>query len=188
MQKFLKISTGDTKLYIEGEIVNPEMRGQFMDDETYTAVLDNTIIVCTDTVIINRERRTFFLAKRAVRPMAGIWWIGGRRKKGETPTEGIHRNFKRETNLDLNTDRFKFIAITEYIWQDREQKPYNKGSQNFCHQFFIELTEKELNKAKKHLEQTEYDSDFGLQEFDRNRLIQEKVHPVILDVFDKIFP
>ncbi|MBI2436672.1 MAG: NUDIX domain-containing protein [Candidatus Magasanikbacteria bacterium] len=182
-----RIHTGSTILYIEGEGIRPEMRGGFMRDEIYSAAIDNMIIVCTDTVIIDRQGQTFYLAKRSVRPMAGLWWIGGRRNKGETPLEGMRRNFKREAGLGLPQERFSFVAMTEYLWQDRAQEPTEKGSHNLAHTFATELSPEELKIARKQLETREYDPLFGLQEFDRARLVEEDVHPVILDVYDLIF-
>ncbi|MCK5084571.1 MAG: NUDIX hydrolase [Candidatus Pacebacteria bacterium] len=179
------VKTGDTSLYIEGCTVKKEQRGRFMSDEAYKEVLDNTIFVCTDVVIVNLKNPVFYLAKRVINPMQGIFWIGGRRKKGEAPLEGIQRNFRRETGLDLSADKFKFVTFVEYIWQIREQEPQDNGSQNVAHQFMIELTDEELNAIE--LSPDEYDFEFGLQKFNRNRLEKDNVHPVILDVFDKIF-
>ena len=174
-------------LYIEGGIVRPEMMGRFIDYAVHTVVIDNMIIVCVDAVIVNQERRTFYLAKRVVRPMPGIWWIGGSRKKGYAPLDGICLKFKDETGLDLPSERFTFVTMTEYLWQDREQMPQVNGSHNICHQFAVELTEDELELVRAGLDKKEYDSNYGLQEFDRDRLVAEDVHPVILEVFDKIF-
>lgn len=185
--KVHRYKTGTTALYVEGDGVRPEMRGGFMDEATYTAVVDNTIIVCTDAVIINRRRCTFLLAKRAVRPMKGLWWIGGRRQKGELPIEAMCRNFRRETGLDLPRDRFSFVTVTEYLWQDREQVPQEKGSHNIAHQFMVELTGDEFIIAQGHLDKKEYEIGHGLKEFDWDQLVDAEVHPMILDLYDMIF-
>jgi len=186
--EYNRVRLGPFSLYIEGDGVRPEMQGGYMSDDVYNVVLNNTIIVCTDVVIINSDRRILYLAKRVARPMPGLWWIGGRRVKGETAIEGIQRNFRRETGLDLPLDRFEYVTMTEYLWQDREQKPQENGSHNLCHQFSIELTEAELDATRQGLEIREYDPKFGLQEFDRKRLVAMRVHPVIVEVFDTIFP
>lgn len=185
---YKRVETGELSLYVERGELRPEMRGGFMSDAAYLEVLDNTIIVCTDTIIVNHRRRTVYLAKRATKPMKGLWWIGGRRNKAEAPLEGIRRNFKRETGLDLPGRRFKFVTITEYIWTDREQSPQEKGSHNLCHQFAVELNDSELATARQGLEKREYDREFGLKEFDRAALVAAGVHPVILEVYDLIFP
>ena len=162
-----------------------------MSDAAYKEVIDNTILVCTDVVIVNIEKRVVCLAKRIVDPMRGIFWIGGRRKKGETPLEGMQRNFRREAGFDLPADRFKFVTFVEYIWQIREQEPQENGAQNVAHQFMIELTDEELNTVSRGLSPDEYDSGYGLQRFNRDRLKSEvekgNIHPVVMDVFNTIF-
>ncbi len=183
-----RIRTGSLSLYVEGVKILNEMRGGFMDASTYTSVVDHTIIVCTDAVIVETQRKTFFLAKRAVRPMKGLWWIGGRRRKGEVPVEAMRRTFLRETNLDISSERFIFTAITEYLWRDREQEPCNRGSHNLCHQFVVELTQQERALAASNLDTHEYERDYGLKEFDRPSLVAHDVHPVILETYDELFP
>jgi ADP-ribose pyrophosphatase YjhB (NUDIX family) len=183
---FCRVGRGASALYVEGEI-RPEMRGGFMSDAAYAEALDNMIIVCSDVVIVDGSRELFYLAKRAQKPMAGIWWIGGRRQKGETARESMVRAFRRETGLLLHPDRFEFVMMVEYLWQDREQEPQECGSQNLAHQFMVELTAEERTRAVQGLERQEYDHVFGLQPYDRDRLISEAVHPVILDTYDKVF-
>ncbi len=183
-----RVLTGDLSLYVEGKTIREEMLGGFMDAVTYTAVVDHTIIVCTDAVIVDVKRRTFFLAKRCVRPMRGLWWIGGRRRKGETPTEAMQRNFFQETSLHLPAKRFVFTTITEYLWKSRKQIPRDHGSHNLCHQFTVELSSTERTLAARSLEMREYQREYGLQEFNRARLVTEKVHPVILETYDTVFP
>ena len=110
-------------------------------------------------------------------------------KKWETPKQGMHRNFKRETDLDLTVDRFNFVTMTEYLWPDREQSPQENGSHNLCHQFVVELNDVELQKARENLSSEEYDHEFGLKEFNYTQLLDiEELHPVILEVYNKIFP
>lgn len=181
-----EVKTGPLTLHIEGE-VRQEMRGGFMEEEVFSAAVDHMIIACTDVVVINRERRTLFLCRRAVRPMKGLWVIGGRRRKGETPLEGIRRCFKRETGLDLPEGRFDFVLVTEHLWQDREQEPRDHGLHYLGHQFSIELTQEEFAHARDHLDSVEFDAEFGLQEFTRERLIQERAHPVLLLIYNVIF-
>ncbi len=186
--KVKSVSTGHFSLYVEGDMVREQMRGGFMDDVTYAAMVDHTIIVCTDAVVVDPQRRTFFLARRVARPMKGLWWIGGRRRKGETPQEAMCRNFLRETGLSLPSERFDLATIMEYLWQDREQEPSGRGSHNLAHQFTVCLTPTELATAAHNLDQREYDLGLGLQEFDRARLVTEHAHHAILDLYDTVFP
>ena len=174
------------KLYVEDP--THRMERTFLNEETYEQAMRAMIIVCTDTVIMNRKRKTIYLAKRAIKPMQGLWWIGGRRLTGENALSSVHRCFRRETGLDLHAMRFALVDIAEYLWQDRQQQPQNVGSHNLCHTFAVELNNTELKQAKSGLEKQEYESGFGLKEFGRYDLVQNEVHQVILDVYDKIFP
>ena len=173
------------KLYVENR--THRMERTFLSDETYEQAMRGMIIVCTDGVIINRDRKTIYLAKRAIKPMQGLWWIGGRRLPSENALTSVGRCFKRETGLDIRPNRFTFVDMAEYLWKDRQQVPQSAGSHNLCHTFAVELNYAELEQAKSGLEKQEYESKFGLQEFNRDRLVHAQVHPVILDIYDKIF-
>ncbi|MBI4437755.1 hypothetical protein HY631_02285 [Candidatus Uhrbacteria bacterium] len=181
-----KIQTGPLSLYVQGE-VREEMRGGHMEDRVFASTIDHLIVVCTDAVIINRVRRTLYLCRRCVRPMRGLWVIGGRRRKGETPLAAMSARFQRETGLVLPQERFVFLMVTEYLWQDREQEPADRGMHYLGHQFVVELTNRELLYATLHLEPTEFDRAYGIQEFTRDRLVCEDVHPVLLEIYDSIF-
>ncbi|MFA4845813.1 MAG: NUDIX domain-containing protein [Patescibacteria group bacterium] len=185
--KVQRIETGPLTLYVEGEI-REEMRGGHMGDAVFAAAVDHMIIACVDVAIVNRARRTLLLCRRRVRPMRGLWVIGGRRRKGETPITAMCRSFQRETGLELPEERFVFVMITEYLWQDRQQKPVDHGSHNLAHQFVIELTDTELASAAEHLDPVEFDRFHGIQEFTRGRLVEERVHPAILQIYDTVFP
>ena len=164
------------------------MKGGFMSDVVYTEVMDHTIVACADAVIVDRSQKIFYLAKRISLPWRGVWCIGGRRRKGETPLESVKHNFQRETGLELAEERFSFVTITEYIFQERAQEPRNKGSHTTCHQFWVELTSGELERVERGLDKEEYEQEFGLQKYDRQRLVEEEVCPPILLFYDLIFP
>ncbi len=187
--KVTRVETGCQSLYREGDMIRREMRGGYISEGAYGEVVDNMIIVCADVVIVDRSREVLWLAKRSVRPMRGVWWIGGRRNKGEFPVEAMMRNFRRETCLDLPEGRFfPFPSMMEYLWQDREQAPQDKGSHNLCNLFMVKLWPAELSLVAGGLTNREYDSEFGLQSFSRGRLVRDGVHPVILEAYDIIFP
>lgn len=187
MQPINSVPTGPFNVYVEGN-VRPEMRGGFMSKDVYEEVVRNMIIPCTDCVIINSERKTFFLADRTSKPMQGLWWTGGRRNKGEMPVDGMARNFNRETGLSIEPSRFKLITITEYLWQDRAQEPEDIGTHGICHMFALELSYDEIQAVANNLDEKEYRREAGLREFGREALVSAGVHPVILEVYDLCFP
>ena len=83
----------------------------YISDAAYREALDSLVIVCTDAVIINRQRKSFYLAKRSVRPQQDWWIIGGRTNAGEDPFESIARCFNRETKLSVEPARFTFVSM-----------------------------------------------------------------------------
>jgi len=87
------------KIYKEDP--NHTMKGSFLSDEAYLQVLDGLVIVCTDCAIMEHGKKGFWLAKRNVLPMKGLWMIGGRRKAGESPAESMARCFLRETQCAI---------------------------------------------------------------------------------------
>lgn len=162
------------------------MEQKFLPDEVYAQALESFVVVCTDVVPINRSRRTIYLARRAVKPMQGWWWIGGRMFAGEHEQESVKRCFRRETSLDLPSERFEYVAMYRYWWKDRKQEPQDKGADDLSYTFVVELTSEELRKVSHKLDKKEY-AQGGLQEFDRERLSIENVHPAILDLYNRVF-
>lgn len=163
------------------------MSGGYLDDATYAAAITSFVFMCTDAVIVNSNRRTIFLANRCVKPMMGLWIIGGRWFAGETRAESMVRCFKRETGLDVVPDRFGYVYTNEYMWAERRQEPQNVGSHNVAYTFRVSLTDAEIAAAAKHLNPDEYDREFGLREFNREDLVRDGAHEAILDLYDEIF-
>lgn len=158
-----------------------------MPEDTYGLAIKSLIVVCTDAVVVNRARRTIYLATRATEPMAGLWWIGGRSFAGEKPGDSISRCFHRETGLNITPKRFQYVMMLRYMWATRAQMPQDAGSDNLAYTYAIELNEEELAKASTNLDQVEYQLG-GLKEFSRDQLVAAKVHQAILDFYDELFP
>ena len=174
------------KTYIEaGYRPIPKVR---LEDREYGRALQRFVGVCVDAVSIDRDARVFFLAKRRAKPMRGVWWIGGGVSAGTLLEEAMAQNFKRETSLLLDADRFRFVCTNQYLWKDREQDPRDVGCHMEGHTFAVELSSEELATAGARLDQNEYDVDFGLQAFNRDRLVIEGAHQAIVDAYDLVFP
>lgn len=174
------------KLYVEDP--RHQMQPTYLSDDAYAQAISSFIIVCTDVLIINTAQQTIALARRAVLPMRGLWYIGGRRRAGERAEASMRRCFQRETGFDLPEDRFQFLGTAEYLWKNRAQEPSNAGSHNLSYQFTVELNGHERSLVTTHLDPREYDVAFGLRDFTRADLVTANVHPVILDWYDAVFP
>ncbi len=157
-------------------------------DKEYAKIMQSLIIVCTDALIIDCKKQTIFLAKRRAKPAAGEWWyIGGRTFAGETFKESVQRCFKRETKLKLPISRFKFINTQVFIFNERQQYPQNLGYHAISFVFVVELTSKERIKVASSLGTAEYKTGTGLKKFSRQELVKERVHPAIIESYDRVF-
>lgn len=172
------------KLYRED---NTKLEGRFLDDEVYSKALSALVVVCTDIVLINKERRTFFLAKRTIESMKGWWCMGGRMMRGETELDSVRRLMKRETSLDVATSRFTYVTTNRYWCKYREQEPQEEGGDYICFVFALELGQDEIAAASANLDPAEYEPTLGLVECARDDLLELKVRPQLIDLYDRVF-
>lgn len=161
--------------------------GGFLTDDAYAEAIQSFIIVCTDFVAVDRKRGVFYLAKRIVHSAEGIWLFGGRQRAGETTRESCVRLAKRELGLSLSPASFEYVTMMEERWSWRKLEPHDAGCHTLSHIFCIELSKEEITFAAAHLDPKEYDTTFGIQEFDRARIVAEAVYPRLVYLFDTIF-
>lgn len=173
--------------YLYSEDPSFVMPRKFLPEDRYAEAMEALIVVCADAIFINRERKSVFLAWRRAKPLPGWWFIGGRINAGEREIDGIVRLVSRETTLVFLPERFSFLRMNRYICSEREQEPQQAGSDTLSYMFAIELTHVEYSSVAVNLEQNEYDRERGLREFKRSDLIEEGVHPAILDIYDQLF-
>lgn len=171
-------------IYIEG---NPQIGECHLDAPLYARAIEAMIIVCSDAIIIDQKTKVFFLPRRAVKPMKGFWSIGGRRHPGENAATAITRIFKRDTSLNINSERFQPSLTIEVIWKDRKESPPKVGKHDVIQLFTIELTNHELETAHLNLRTTEYELG-SLTPFNREKIIEKQLHPALLDMYDTVFP
>jgi len=171
-------------LYIEN--ASHKMPRKFLDEKTYAQAIAAFVVVCTDIILINRKKRLFYLAKRRVKPQQHWWVIGGRSFAGELPEDAAKRCLQRETSLIIAKSRLRLIKINRYLFKSRQQKPQNIGVDLIGYTFILEATSKELALASASLDTNEYES-LGLQAFNYKRMKKEKVHPMLLDLYNQLF-
>lgn len=159
-----------------------------LSDELYAQAIDAFIVVCTDFVPVNRTKKVIYLAKRSVQPARGVWRFGGRQRTGEGIQESCVRLAKRELDLTIAPERFVYLLANEDVWAVRKHEPTDNPFHGFDHVFSIELSEEEIKHAAAHLDPKEYDAEFGIQAYDRERLLKEEVHPQLIDMYDTLFP
>ncbi len=160
---------------------------QFLSKSMYSEVVKKIIIPCTDVVFIMANDQAIYLAHRSVYPSAAPWVVGGRIFFNDvTPAYSMARCVRRETGMDIAPERFVFMYPVVYSWVQTQQG--NHGGKNLALTFYCEITPEEKEHISASLITSEYLSDFGLQRFDRERLVKEKCHPALIDFFDTLYP
>jgi ADP-ribose pyrophosphatase YjhB (NUDIX family) len=164
----------------------------FLDGAIYLEMIRKTAIACADVVFVvrgagGRIERKLYLAKRNVFPMKGIWLIGGRIFFNDrTVTKSVQRSAKRETGIEFDSERFIPLATNLYTWGKVAQGDF--PGKNLACTFLLVLRKDEVKTISNALIKEEYEAGFGLQGFTHARLVRENCHPMLLDLFDQIFP
>lgn len=182
-----KIKKNATSIKIYTEAGFKPIQKMRLSNREYAKALQALVIACVDIVVINRKHKFFYLAFRRAKPVRGVWWLGGRVFPGETDKVAALRCLKRETGLKVESDRLKLVASVDYMFKDREQKPQNIGCHTRSHVFAAELNPEEISFASRHLDEDEYDRNFGLKPFTYKALIKAKARPIIIDLYKDIF-
>ena len=162
-------------------------RDQWVSNETYTEMVQKTVIPCTDVVITIAGDTAIYLGKRVAFPMAGLWILGGRIWfNDESLEDSIARCLHLETGMQVNPERFVTLPVTHlYSWVKVAQGDF--CGKNMAVTFKLEVTQEELAKMSASLHPKEYDREFGLQRFTLERLVDEHAHPALVDLFNDIF-
>lgn len=163
------------------------VRDEWISDTTYEEMVHKTPIPCTDAILIVPDDNAIYLGKRIAYPMAGIWCLGGRIFfNDETLEDSISRCTYLETGVKFNSARFESIGPPHlYSWVKTAQGEF--GGKNLAITFTLKVSPKEIQEMAQGLQPKEYDRQFGLQRFSRERLVDEGVHPAMIDLFDDIF-
>ena len=166
------------------------LQRKFLGDKEYADALEVFVNVCADCVLINQKNRTFYLAKRRSKPRSDWWFIGGRMFAGEEELSSVRRCIKRETGLDINLERFRFLDMKRYFWKDRQQAPQDIGCDSLCYIFGVFVTEEEVAIASANLDKEEYDAELGLKEFGVEELaeLEKGIFSPITDLYESVFP
>lgn len=158
----------------------------WIDDNIYLQIVQKTIIVCTDTVFIVEGEDAIYLAKRSVLPMKGIWCFGGRMLFNDpTPNDSVSRCVKRETGLLIDPKRFKQLSVNLYSWNRILQGDF--PGRNLGIMFSCKVSLEEIDQMAKGLSDKEYDISFGIQPYNRFRVVEEKLHRALDNAYAACF-
>lgn len=162
------------------------VRDQWISPEAYSEVVQKMPIPCTDSLFTVKGEKAIYLGKRSAYPMKGIWCFGGRLFFNDRSLEeSIARCIELETSYRIEASRFRFVATHYYAWVKTAQGDH--GGKNLAVTFVCEVTEDEIAAMTRGLVASEYDREFGIQRFDRRRLVDEKVHTALIDLYDDLY-
>ncbi len=114
----------------------------FVDDQTYTQILDAIVVACLDVVFAHQGK--VLLGKRAWHPQADWWIIGGRMRPGEELNATAARHAKRDLGLELDPVRFSFLTTFSTAWKTRRHSPAENGTHTTSIVMAIELSNEEV--------------------------------------------
>lgn len=168
------------------------VENQYLSDAVYPEVAAKTAIACTDAVLVVKDaagevRPELFLGKRNIYPMKGIWVIGGRIFFNDlTPAHSVQRGVQRETGINFDLDRFLPLVTNFYAWGKVAQGDF--PGKNVALTYLLVISGSEAAQVSAALLKSEYEANFGLQGFTRERLVRENCHPMLIGLHDRIFP
>lgn len=177
-------------VYIENDEALAEHAPARLSEEVFAASNARYILVCTDVVFINPEKKTFYLALRNEKPAQGVWWpVGGSRLAGQSDKQAIESILSRELGVSkeaaleiAESRRLKFARHFEVIWKDRQQVPQSKITHAVANLFALEVTESELEVFAGTLNAQDFEASQGMREFNLAELealavADEAAHP-----------
>jgi hypothetical protein len=161
-------------------------RNPYISDAAYSEMVEKMPIPCTDAVLTVAGDKAIYLAERCVYPMKGLWIFGGRISFNDaSPEQSIARCLELETGQRFELSRFVKLADHLYSWVKTKQGDF--PGKNLVLTYQIEVTKEELARMSASLAANEYNQDFGIQRFTRERLVNENVHPALIDLYDDIY-
>jgi hypothetical protein len=167
----------ETKHFVTGNFVS---HAAFVDDATYSTILDNVVKATCDVFITRpkmissadvpdpsrrvqpedtNEDVEILLGERVGLPHADWWIPGGRVMPGETVDATARRILWRELRLDIGEQpRVRTVAHYTFVWDTRTQEPVHNGTCDVSIILRVDLTREEaacvefISKEYKQLE------------------------------------
>ncbi len=164
---------------------NCSFKPVFMSDDAYVQAVSSMVIVCADILFYSASKGVVYLAKRKSKPLSNWWMIGGRIKAGDTGEQGAVNNIKRETGLEVDPSRLKFLAMNRYFFNNRQQEPQDIACDSLCYTFALDISNDELAMANTNLDKEEYEhvsEGKGFRTFGLAEIKEAGTHPAILDL------
>lgn len=122
---------------------NPQTSTLYMSDEEYALALDCKVLQCLD-ILATRDDGRVLLGKRTRQPQKDWWVFGGAMPRGYDPQTGVSMNFRRETSVQIEPERFQMVGWYSLLWELRAQQPQTNGCHTTTTVYSVALTEDEI--------------------------------------------
>lgn len=100
-----------------------------MDDAEYGRALDALVKGCVDVLLLDASGARVLLGLRKHEPAMGDWWyVGGRMRCGERVEETARRHALRDIGVEIDVERFNYVASSTMNWRMRVQEPVENGT------------------------------------------------------------
>ncbi len=152
----------------------------WFSEEEYSKILDNLVIVCVDTLIID-QADSILLGKRQKLPLKDLWIFGGRMNADENYIQAAQRGLLRELNLESSADRLKLVGYYDLVWSTREEPPQKNGT----HVLLVAMMYR-INDNEKSTIQSPKDHDF-IRWYDRAKLDQIDLDPYLRTIVNDAY-
>lgn len=101
----------------------------FLDDAEYGRALDALVKGCVDVLLLDASGARVLLGLRKHEPAMGDWWyVGGRMRCGERVEETARRHALRDIGVEIDVERFNYVASSTMNWRMRVQEPVENGT------------------------------------------------------------
>ncbi len=146
--------------------------GYWFSDEDYSAILDNLVVVCVDTLLYDSRGR-IYLGMRKRLPLLDWWIFGGRMQAKETNIEAAQRGLEREVAY-LPKNAPELIGYFDLKWDRRAEVPQEHG----CHVLLAAMKCK-LEDDEVDLVQAQGEDHSEGRWFSQNELMQTELNPYL---------
>lgn len=97
--------------------------------DEYNLILDNVVINCVDVALVTNDLKVLMARRRNEPYKDGLAFPGGRQIPGESYGDTAARHVRKNTGLDIDPSRFRFVRSDSWLWSLRAQPPQERG----CH-------------------------------------------------------
>jgi colanic acid biosynthesis protein WcaH len=155
----------------------------YLDNEKFTAVIENTPLVSIDLVVLNSQGQAL-LGQRLNRPAKGFWFVpGGRIIKNESLAAAFKRLTNDELGAEFNIENAQLLGPYDHFYEDNVFTS-NEGENNFSTHYVAIAYVLKLNSSLDNLPLNEQHNRyqwFSVNDLQTNGLVHQNTKDYFLN-------